>query len=110
MFSKRELENAIAEYEDKCNSFSDCQKLATYKILHAEYFPDKPKEQRTAVYSSLEPEPETIVDDYGDSEFYSTIRGLCAESVWAVMDELMTTLQVVNPRLYNATMRMIDEI
>ena len=30
--------------------------------------------------------------------------------VWKIMDELMDTLQVIQPRLYNSVIRKIDSI
>lgn len=54
-------------------------------------------------YSGAEP-----VGDYGDSDFLQAIRGQDPAAMWAVMDELMATLQTVNPRLYSGVMRRIQ--
>ena len=40
----------------------------------------------------------------GDSDFARAIRGKSQEEVFAVIDELMTTLQVMHPRLYTGVM------
>lgn len=104
MFTRSEIESAIKEYENKANSFSDCEKLsALYTVYAYKYAQPEPKETRQ-VYT------ETVVDDYGDTEFYSAIQGREAADVWDVIDELMMTLQVVNPKLYNATLRKIDSL
>lgn len=42
------------------------------------------------------------------SEFAEAVEGLSPSAILPVMDELMTTLQVVNPRLYAAVMRKIE--
>lgn len=104
MFTRSELENAITEYENKAKSFSDCEKLATFYTIYNHKFAPKEQTESRATYT------ETVIDDYGDSEFYSTIQGREAADVWDVIDELMMTLQVVNPKLYNATLRKIDSL
>ncbi|MDE5765338.1 MAG: hypothetical protein K2N49_01995 [Ruminococcus sp.] len=104
MFTRRELENAITELESKVQSFSDCEKLsALYTIYNQKFAPQESKESRT-IYT------ETIVDDYGDSEFFEAIRDKDAGNVWSVMEELMAALQLFNPKLYNATLRKIDSL
>ena len=43
----------------------------------------------------------------GDSEFAREIRGLPVSHIMPIMDELMETLQVIQPRLYDGVMRKI---
>ena len=45
----------------------------------------------------------------GESDFLRKIEGKDAEEMWLLMDELMETLRVVNPRLYNGVMRKVSE-
>lgn len=104
MFTRRELENAIAECEKNPSTFNDCQKLAAFYTLYDHLYTDnEPREQRT-VYT------ETIIDNYGDSEFFMAVQGRDSESVWEVLNELMSALQIVNPKLYNATLQKIDSL
>lgn len=101
MLSQRELENAIRECEQGNGSYQNCEKLATLYTLYDHLF--------------AEPEPravrpdEVVIGDYGMSDFLSMIQGKKAEDVWAVMDELMSALQVTNPRLYNGVLRKIAD-
>ena len=44
----------------------------------------------------------------GDSEFYQAIRGKDTGVVLAVMNELMETLRLTNPRLYAGVMRELN--
>lgn len=46
---------------------------------------------------------------HGDSDFAKAIYGKDPDAMWAIMDELMTALQVVDPRLYDSVMRKIAE-
>lgn len=45
------------------------------------------------------------IDYYGDSEFLLEINGRESYDVWEIIDELMTTLQAINPRLYTAVIQ-----
>jgi len=47
---------------------------------------------------------------YGDSDFLWAIEGKDAAAVWAVMDELMTTLKQVRGKVYDGVMRKIQNI
>lgn len=104
MFTKRELENAIAECESNPSSFNDCQKLAAFYTIYQYRFAEKESKESREIYT------ETVINDYGNSEFFNTIRGRDAESIWAILDELMSVLKAVNPKLYNATLRKIDSV
>lgn len=59
--------------------------------------------------SRIESVREVKIDRYGDSEFLETITDKNPEDIWMVMDELMSTLQALNPRLYQATMDRIKQ-
>ena len=43
-----------------------------------------------------------------NSEFFQAISGRKSADMWAVMGELMDTLQAINPRLYNSVLRKIN--
>ena len=43
-----------------------------------------------------------------NSEFFQAISGRKPAEMWAVMGELMDTLQAINPRLYNSVLRKIN--
>ena len=43
-----------------------------------------------------------------NSEFFQAISGRKSTDMWAVMGELMDTLQAINPRLYNSVLRKIN--
>ena len=44
----------------------------------------------------------------GSGEFFQAISGRKSAEMWAVMGELMDTLQAINPRLYNSVLRKIN--
>lgn len=53
------------------------------------------------------PAPAGTVREYGDSDFLRAVAGMDPARVWAVMDELMDTVRLIQPRLYDSVM---DEI
>ena len=50
---------------------------------------------------------DTVTVD-GNSEFFQAISGRKSAEMWAVMGELMDTLQAINPRLYKSVLRKIN--
>ena len=104
MFSKNELLDTIEELEDAPKTFQNIQKLATFYSIYDHLYG----------YSFSEPvkEPvrQTIIDYYGDSEFLSEIEGKDAEEIYAILDELMDTVKVLQPRLYDATIQRIKTV
>lgn len=111
MFTKAELIDAINELEEGKHSIQNCGKLAAIYTVLDHLYPEEPRQEYTLArgYSGeSEEEKAEIISDYGDTEFLSAISGKNAESVWLLMDELMTTLMVVNPRLYDSVLRKIQ--
>lgn len=96
MVTIRELEGAIRECENAPTSYQTCEKLATlYTVL------DHIQEPQEMEYSYDLPQV------YGDSEFMQAISGQDMSAMWSVMDELMETILITNPRLYQGVMRKI---
>ena len=103
MITKQELEEAIAECENLPSSYQSCEKLATFYAVYDHLYGSK--------ISDTEPiSREYITEQYGKSEFFTAIRDKKEKSVFGVIDELMSTLQIVNPKLYNATLNKIETI
>lgn len=112
MITERDLNEAIAECMGNRNpNSSTCLKLAAFLTIKKELFGDQKEEAvppATSVvpYAYAAPEEATIAF-YGESEFARTVNGKTTGEVMPVMDELMDALKVVNPRLYEGTMRRI---
>lgn len=100
MIREEELLDAIAECQGQRNpNASTCIKLASfYTIL--DHLKEKAPEPPTYSFAAA-PGYES------DTEFGQRIRGMDMNEVLALMDELMTALKVVNPRLYDAVMRKL---
>ena len=97
MIKEDELLEAIAECQGQRNpNANTCYKLASYLTIldHIK------KEEERPTYS-FAPEPRSYSSD---TEFGKKIQVMDIYDVLAVMDELMTTLSVINPRLYEGVM------
>lgn len=103
MITEQELHEAIAECQGQRNpNANTCIKLASfYTIL--DHISDKQEESPQYSFASG---PEEVAYDSG-TEFSDRIKGMDINDVLAVMDELMTTLSVVNARLYAGVMRKL---
>ena len=103
MISEQDLRDAIIECQNVRNpNANTCIKLASYYTIMAHMYHNEPN---MAGYSyALNPD---VVAYDGESEFAHIIEGRDSNEVWKIMDELVTTLQVINPRLYNGVMRKL---
>lgn len=101
MFSRSELLNAIDELEHSPATYQNAEKLAVFYLLQDHLNAD----ELPVRYS--ESIKEVTIDRYEGSEFYEAISEHSAAQVWAVLNELMATLQLLQPKLYRAT---IDKI
>ena len=114
MIYEKDLDESIARYQGETNpSINTCIKLAACYALKHELFGEP--EQLERAYSArsysfaaapMEP-VETTIDYYSDTEFSRVIDGRKAADIWPIMDELMSTLQVIQPRLYDGVMRKL---
>ena len=105
MISKSDLDSAIAECQGKRNpDAKTCIMLAAFFTIRREMFGDDEKNEHPPSYS-FAPAPirNTIELDSG-SAFARAIDGRDLDDVLPVIDELMETLQIIQPRLYNAVM------
>lgn len=112
MIYEKDLDEAIAVCQGERNPTANtCYKLAAYMILKRELFgrPEQPEEP-TYSFSAGPPEPVAPLVDYSsDTAFSKAIEGRKTADIWPIMDELMTALQVMLPRLYDSVMRKLNE-
>ena len=106
MITEFDLQEAIAECQGVRNpNANTCIKLAAFLTIQKALYGEKDEKAEIPLYSYDAP-PETI-DYYSDTEFAGLIEGKKPDDIWPIIDELMTTLQVVQPRLYDAVIRKI---
>lgn len=108
MISEKDLQDAIAECQgERHPNASTCIKLAAYFTIYEHLYPKEAEQEPQAIFHKVDKIDEETVGDYGDSDFLQIIKGKNAADVWAVMDELMETIQVINQRLYDGVMRQL---
>lgn len=108
MIRKNEVIDAIAECQGERNpNANTCIKLAAYYIIldHLDQPETAKYEPLPVQYSYDAPKQEY----QSDTEFFEAVSKLDQYDAMEIVDEIMTTLQVVNPRLYASAMRKIRE-
>lgn len=105
----KEIEWAISQLESEESSKNG------YLLLSALYhlrdrMSGEPDRMQSPLYSSASEPKSGPVSAYGESDFLQAVSGKDSAAAWAVMDELMETLQVVNPRAYGSVMRKIRNL
>lgn len=112
MITERDLQEAIAECEGQRNpNANTCIKLAAFYTIKQHLFPEEPLTPQVN-YSRATAEEYNLTDAVnfdGESEFALAVQGIPQQKAWEVMDELMSTLQVLNPKLYKSIMRKMAE-
>ena len=108
MITVDDLKAAIAECQGERNpNASTCIKLAAYLIclkeLQGESILDKPA-------YSYSPAPIVPAGYYSATEFGQEVGDKNTDAVLQLIDELMTTLSVIQPRLYDGVMRRLKDL
>lgn len=102
MFSKAELLDAIDEMEMCPSTYQNCEKLATFYSLYDHLYGDK--------RPILETIQQTVIQKFGDSDFLRSVEGADAEKVFGILDELMESIKLLQPRLYEATLAELRDL
>ena len=108
MITEHDLDAAIAECQGKRNpDASTCIKLAAFYTIKRELFSEEKNTEQPAYSYAPAPDRNTIEID-SDSEFARAIDGRNQYEILPVLDELMSTLKVIQPKLYNAVMNKLS--
>ncbi len=107
MITEKDLREAIAECEGERNpNANTCMKLAAFYIIRNEMF-GTPQANETPVeyfgYSG------SVGYDSG-TEFSELIRGKSLDDVIPLIDELMESIKIVLPRLYDSVINRLRAI
>ena len=98
MITEKDLQAAIAEcMGERSPNANTCIKLAAYYTIL--------NELKAPSYSyAPAPTVKETVDYYSETDFGQAIQGKDISYIMELIDELMTVLQAVYPRLYNGVM------
>lgn len=106
----REIEWAIHELEQKESSFAVYAKLADLYTVRNEMLGLSAPQSESAVCSQAAVPVREPLGRYGDSDFLRAAEGKDPAQAWAVMDELMETLRMLNGRAYQSVMRKMEAL
>lgn len=107
---------AIAECQGERNpNANTCIKLAAFLTIRNELFGKTEQvdvskvETPTYSFAAAPAEPvENTIDYYSDTDFSRAIDGRDPADIWPIIDELVSTIQVIQPRLYDTFMRRLS--
>ena len=108
MITEHDLAEAIAECEGQRNPTSNtCMKLAAFYTIRDKMYPAKQEvESAMPVQSQYSMSAGPI---NADTEFLQVISEMDPEDYLPIMDELMSTIETIIPRLYNGVMRKLTQ-
>ena len=114
MLDEAEIRKEIARLEYEESSYPNYAKLANLYVIRdkmqgAENARDKFVGDYSGAPAPVTAEPPTV-GEYGDSEFLLAVAGKDQAKAWAVVDELMDTLAMVNSKVYNSVMQKIKRV
>ena len=108
MITVDELKAAIAECQgERSPNANTCIKLAAYYTILNEL---QGKPDIIGYSSAPAPSVSETVDYYSETEFGQLVQDKPVKDVMAVMDELITVISAIQPRLYSGVMRKLQEI
>lgn len=109
MISEKDLDESIARYlGDPDPSINTCIKLAACFQVKRE-LAGKRRHLPEPGYSYAAGPIDTTNKTGSASEFARAINERNTRDIWPIMDDLMSKLLIVNPRLYNSVMKQIRE-
>lgn len=97
MINPEELDKEILMLEKKDTTYANCERLAWLYIV------------RDHVTGQQQAQP-TPLDISGDSEFLQAVDGKDSVAVWDIMDDLMDTIKVTAPKVYDRILRRVKEL
>jgi len=111
LITEHDLMEAIAECQGERNpNANTCIKLAAFYTIRNELFgkPEQLPVGESYSYAEAPTEPPEITIGYDSgTEFSDAIHGRNPDDIWPWLDELMSTIQVLMPRLYESAMNRL---
>jgi len=104
LIKEQDLLEAIAECQGERNPDArTCRNLAAFYTILDHIQEKEDTNSIEGGYSYATPD----IEYHSDSEFYQYIADMDINDIIALFDEVMDTLQIVNPRLYKSIIRKV---
>jgi len=109
MITERDLVEAIAECQGERNpNANTCIKLAAYLTIKDSLYPQEKVQEMPSYSYAVAP---VMNEDYfSDSDFSQIVKDAGIERAYSVIDELMSTLAYINPKLYDSVIRKLKNL
>lgn len=106
MITEQDLKQAIAECQGERNpNANTCIKLAAYYTIYEQMYGRKTEQPSFTGYSTASA---STISYVGDSDFAKAMSGKNTNDIMPILDELMSTVQILYPRLYDSVMIKIE--
>lgn len=109
MYDLREIDGAIAEFENSEPTMQRVEKLAALYIVRNQHQTSEnrqsEKPQPVQYYADAAPPARA---DVSGSEFLDAVSKTDLEQALKIIDELMSVLSVTNPKAYRNVMRKLE--
>lgn len=111
MITEKDLQEAIAECEGQRNpNANTCIKLAAFYTIRQHMFGQPTETYSFASAGSVEKSETAVIKYNSGSEFAKLAYGVNIVDLMPIMDELMETISITNPRLYSGVLRKMEDI
>lgn len=111
MLDALEIRKEIARLEYEESSYPNYAKLATLYTIRAEMNKEnEPQPQSVTPRAVVQSVPAYSGAAYGNSDFLRTVSDKEPRDAWRVMDELMESLSVMQPKTYAAVMNKLNDL
>lgn len=109
MITEHDLNEAIAECQGVRNpDAKTCMMLSAFYTIKDKLYPDATVETSQYSYDAPPTQIEETINYESDTDFGVAIYGRNTNEIFAIMDEAMDAVQVLNPQLYKSIMRKIE--
>lgn len=111
MLDALEIRKEIARLEYEESSYPNYAKLATLYTIRAEMNKEnEPQTQSVTPRAVVQSIPAYSGAAYGNSDFLRAVSDKEPRDAWRVMDELMESLSVMQPKTYAAVMNKLNDL
>lgn len=109
MITEHDLNEAIAECQGVRNpDAKTCMMLSAFYTIKDKLYPDATVEKPQYSYDAPPTQIEETINYESDTDFGVAIYGRNINEIFAIMDEAMDAVEVLNPQLYKSIMRKIE--
>lgn len=100
MITREWLLDAIDECECEPLTTANIQRLANLYIIYNHHYSQPTQNRKT----------EKVIVTSGTSDFLKSVDGKSADDVFYIIDELVETIQLIQPALYYGLIKKIQEL